>query len=882
MKRAGYKPNLKLFDDVMDSYADRGDVERCQETLAYLEKCEYVSGQSLVPMFSLRYPAKPCTSSILPPAGLVPSSHTVHSLVKSHIRSNQFTPALNLLTTFEDASTPASIATYTLVINSLLKNPSRSVQSLSWNLFYHMRLSAHSVPDAPLYSIMMRACANGVPQPNEVEDLPPAEQGSNPRHPDAERALDLFREMKERYGVRSNVEIYNALILACSKRKDYLEEAWKLFREMCMLEEERISADIYKREQNYLSKLNGGEEEFSNEEEEPTYLRFSPDRNTYNALIAGCAREKDLHRARWLLAEMLRATSPLYDGEAQMNIELGLLDEESLLDLTDKRPDEETISWIFKCYASYKAPLKRSEMKLKEQAEKGTEEKEEMRDDREESDGLVKNEDMTSLEQNKSTSSIGLVQEALATSQTASQEVDSTSNTETADDAVAAFTFSTPQTSAEVIKEVRGLMAKIVADQPTASDLQSETTHRFGKAALSNVRITPQVINSYLSVHSQHLPHSQRLEWHSSNVGIDLSLPKESRNSTPLTSTILSSSSSEDLFSQFNVPRTGHTHLLSLELASTASIKDPVNRSSVETISFEAFKSFRFLENLADEQKWNARVRKQWGLDSQTIREVWSARIRVLTKLDRIRDALETLKKFVQRYPPPKNVDSTELESTSTDRHRGEKRIKPPPALVMGALVPSETSLSALQKFEKPSPTSSLNLETPPFLTFRDLELLYHRLTSNGRLVVRSWVQWVIHAYKGKGEARRERYRVQEEERKRKDLEEAEKEAREDRERKLRKDAKAKKKAIRREGWIERGGNDQGIQLRVVDTSQDAGTKDAPSEERLVEDVDLGQFESLEEQVGISLESALDTSSESNVLDHGLSPERKAGQEINL
>ncbi len=59
------------------------------------------------------------------------------------------------------------------------------------------------------------------------------------RTSDAERALDLFREMTTRYAVRPNAEVYNALILACARRKDFYLESFRLLREMVELATER-------------------------------------------------------------------------------------------------------------------------------------------------------------------------------------------------------------------------------------------------------------------------------------------------------------------------------------------------------------------------------------------------------------------------------------------------------------------------------------------------------------------------------------------------------------------------------------------------------------------------------------------------------------------
>ncbi|CDR99163.1 hypothetical protein [Sporisorium scitamineum] len=239
MRAAGYHPApLSLYNDVMDVFATQGQVSLCQEWIAQMSQL-----------------------------GLEPDDHTYHSLTKAYVNTAQFLPAIELLNSLETAARPASMATYTLIIDRLLDplpSPSREerpeLQALAWNLFYHMRLHAHPIPDAPLYALMIRACARGVPQPHDIDD---PTQRSRVKISDAERALDLFREMTTRYAVRPNAEVYNALILACSRRKDFYLEAFRLLREMVELEQGHLGAE--------------GE----------AGLRFAPDRWTFNALLQG-------------------------------------------------------------------------------------------------------------------------------------------------------------------------------------------------------------------------------------------------------------------------------------------------------------------------------------------------------------------------------------------------------------------------------------------------------------------------------------------------------------------------------------------------------------------------------------------------------------------
>ena len=264
MQRSGTPVPLALYNDVMDVYATRGELALVQSTLVSLTQ-----------------------------AGHAPDDHTHHSLTKAYLTAGHVADALRLLNSLEASPSPApaSMATYTLAIDRLLDHPSVPIRTLGWNLFYHMRLVAHPVPDAPLYARMIRACAQATPP-----------SPGDPHIVEAERALDLFREMTTRYNVRPNAEVYNNLIAACARRKDFYLDAFRLLREMVELDHDR----------------------------------FAPDTYTFNALLQGCAKNRDLPRARWVLAEMIR-TSSAGTGAGPM-------------------PNDETMANVFYAYASFEPP----------------------------------------------------------------------------------------------------------------------------------------------------------------------------------------------------------------------------------------------------------------------------------------------------------------------------------------------------------------------------------------------------------------------------------------------------------------------------------------------------------------------------------------------
>ncbi|KAJ3811561.1 hypothetical protein F5876DRAFT_75697 [Lentinula aff. lateritia] len=234
-----------------------------------------------------------------------PTPQQQHLHIKSHLLSTPQhtlpTSALSVLHTYEMQSTPAPMKSYTSTIHRLFTiNPTVSpiAHLQAWDLFSHMRYVAHPVPDAILYTEMIRACASS------------SVNGTS----DPERALDLFTEMRLDHNITPLQRTWDSLILACartsgslSRRQKYVNEAFRLAREM--LDSYR---DAYGRP------------------------KYTPDKKTFCALLEGAKRIGDLGRVRWILAEMVRGKG--------VSVEV----------------DEEVMMHVFHAYAAYRPPFKRS------------------------------------------------------------------------------------------------------------------------------------------------------------------------------------------------------------------------------------------------------------------------------------------------------------------------------------------------------------------------------------------------------------------------------------------------------------------------------------------------------------------------------------------
>lgn len=237
------------------------------------------------------------------------SETAIHHHVKAYTRNRRLQDACTVIHSYEETHSQPSTSqtsstsslpalplqkTYTLVIGSLLAQNQPHSRALAWDMFAHMRYVAHPVPDAQLYSVMLRACANASPD-SQVE-----------------RAVDLWTEMRQDNKIAPTKEAYNGLILSCARAaKDgegWANEAFRLAREML---------DAYRAGNASLR----------------------PDNETFTALLESAKRTGDLGRARWILAELVGA------------YESGRKD-----DVVDLAPNESVMANVFQVYASYQPP----------------------------------------------------------------------------------------------------------------------------------------------------------------------------------------------------------------------------------------------------------------------------------------------------------------------------------------------------------------------------------------------------------------------------------------------------------------------------------------------------------------------------------------------
>lgn len=252
-------------DTLLAEYANQGNIQDFELLVSRM-----VSGTSLfffeVAAFITTFSAPPTEHQ----QDLHIKAYIAHDSLPARSNSRytqQFpTGALAVLHRYEASGHFAPIKSYTRVISALLNvqtcpNSSdpwlgrAAAQAQAWDLFAHMRYVAHRVPDAHLYSLMIRACESF-------------------SRPEPERALDLWMEMQENE-IKPTKGAYEAIIRVCGRAgPEWLGEGMRLAREM---------SDQYS-----ITGMDG--------------------RGLWCALLEGCKRAGDLKKARWILVEAVRGS----------------------------------------------------------------------------------------------------------------------------------------------------------------------------------------------------------------------------------------------------------------------------------------------------------------------------------------------------------------------------------------------------------------------------------------------------------------------------------------------------------------------------------------------------------------------------------------------
>jgi len=389
-----------------------------------------------------------------------PTDRQRHLHVKAHLKATppdvMPTTALNVLHAYEEKALFAPMQTYTRCITALFHSPSTLSRAQGWDLFMHMRYVAHPDPDVYLYTQMIRACAYPL-------------KSSYPSEP--EKALDIWTEMTVDRKLEPTIRAYNAVILACAKSGEtvYVNEAYRLAKQMM---------DAFRDARGISA--------------------FGPNKSTFIALLQGAKRVRDLGRARWILAEIVRGTSSGMVADEDRGISV----------------DEEIMMHLFQTYARYQPPFERRATVVL-QGENGT------------APAQGEKSSVQVAEVSSTAETPGPID---ATGSSTSTNSDKSALTP---ESIPNFPHIPPQSPEEVIREATYLFQQILHDTgiiPIPSEHHNGSSHPspglIGK--FSNVTLTPRLLASYMSVSFWHasIALSEKMFW---TVFDQLNVPKTAR-----------------------------------------------------------------------------------------------------------------------------------------------------------------------------------------------------------------------------------------------------------------------------------------------------------------------------------------------------------------
>ncbi|CDZ96416.1 FOG: PPR repeat [Phaffia rhodozyma] len=589
MSKSGESVWKEGFEMVLDGFAKRGDLAGVQSTLHAMQTCG---------------------------AKITASAHS--HLIIARLSNADLPGAITTLHSLEDQSIFVPEKTYISLIEPLLHSEIPAHRATGFNLFAHMRLVAYATPQREAFISLIKACGSSTdPQP--------------------ERALDLWKEMTEEHGYLPEVNAFNAALCALVPVGRFWGEALRMFKTMLDFYKYSVPAGV----------IPGQSAQEQGESEQRKM--YTPNRETFELLLQGAAKNGDLARTRWVLTEMIRFSRSSHGGDAVA-------------------PRSRTLELALMAYAAAKPSLVRGMVKLNRKKKEG---KKERTDRKKATGGEVSNIDLATGkdEDGKAafketfdmstspsgslnsppTSSIvsGLTAEATTATLTAASSSSSSSSTSSTSSnekgvsdppspkkesqpAPSVASPYLPQTSQEILHEANVLLSHAYNDSHIYvinPDWRSPSNH---PPPLRFVQMTPRLVNSYLSVvyhHASSLTHCV----------------ERFRN----------------VWSEVKVRPNGWSYLHILQRLMTVNSSD---RQRAAKEAFEIFKEWqafeRKVENMGEKEELSKgatfakSLKESLGLNERNIEGVWVYMIRIMTRADELSLADSILRRFVELYPP--------------------------------------------------------------------------------------------------------------------------------------------------------------------------------------------------------------------------------------
>ncbi|KAI8990403.1 hypothetical protein BD414DRAFT_483529 [Trametes punicea] len=374
---------------------------------------------------------------------------------------------------------------------------------------------------------------------------------------------------------------------------------------------------------------------------------FRPDRKTFCALLEGAKRIGDLAKVRWILAEIVSVSLQAARGDVVGPVTV----------------DEEIMTHVFHAYAAYKPPFNRAATVVVDQP---------IGEPHPSNDAAT----------------------ALSPSGTRGEPHADLHSEVPVPSRHPQFTTILPQSRGEVLGETRSLFHRILRDvAPSVSGMlfTDHATPASMPEAFENVRLTPRLLNAYLSMHYVHGLFDEGSHLY------------------------------RKLFSELGIEKNAWSYVEALERSARAR-RGPERKQALQ-FAREVWQEWQPVE-----EAWRWRQPHAVGVDARMVERAYTAMIRILSLTGHLREAVQLVRTFVERYPPDVI-----------------KQANPKPALrsTRVALQAPRPLVRLFTPVEVPDDT------VPPLLSFPEVELLHHRLVTVGDEKNIRYLKWVCMAYAG-------------------------------------------------------------------------------------------------------------------------------------
>lgn len=189
-----------------------------------------------------------------------------------------------------------------------------------------------------------------------------------------------------------------------------------------------------------------------------------------------------------------------------------------------------------------------------------------------------------------------------------------------------------------------------------------------------------------------------------------------------------------ELYDTLDIPRNAESYILALDTYTNSKRATKSGLRTALDLARSVWDGWLKLESSGVAQMSRAYPGSK-VVDARLVEKAWAGMLRLLALNDRLDEAVELLRRFVERYPPGL-----------------VKQVSPPhPKRSTRVILYADRPLVRLTE-RSSVPEDRIT----PFLTFMDIELLHHRAVAMRRHDHIAYITWVGRAYEGSLRKRRD------------------------------------------------------------------------------------------------------------------------------